>query len=79
MGERLFISGVAFVLGVMALVAAVSNRDMFYQLPKVRLIESQWGRTGARRFYAMVGVFLLLLGVLVATDARRMFLPGIGP
>jgi hypothetical protein len=60
-------------------VAAFSNRDVFYQLPKVRLIESHWGRTGARRFYAMVGVFLLLLGAFVATDARRMFLPGIGP
>ncbi len=64
--EHLFVGGVAILLGALALLAAVHNRDWYYQLPKTRWIEKRWGRRAARIFYAVVGVALLALGVCVA-------------
>jgi hypothetical protein len=79
MMERLCMSGVAVVVGALALVAACTNRDMFYQLPKVRLLESSWGRPAARVFFGIVGVFLILLAIFIVTDGRRLFVSGLGP
>jgi hypothetical protein len=63
--EDLFVGGVAVLLGALALLAAILNRDWYYQLPKTRWIEKRWGRIGARVFYASVGLALLALGVCV--------------
>jgi hypothetical protein len=79
MVERVFMSGVTVVLGALALVAACTNRDSFYQLPKVRLIESSWGRPAARMFFGMVGVILILLAIFIAADGRRLFVSALGP
>ena len=56
MTQRLFVTVLAGALGLLALVAAIHNHDVYYQLPKMRLIESSWGRRvrpgllcGARR------------------------------
>ena len=64
--EHLFVGGVAILLGALALLAAIHNRDCYYRLPKTRWIENRWGRPVARIFYAAVGVVLLTLGTCVA-------------
>ena len=71
MTERLFVTVLAGALGLLALVAAIHNHDVYYQLPKMRLIESSWGRRGARVFYAVLGVLILLLAAFIALDGRR--------
>ena len=38
--ERLFMITVAAVLGLSALVAAIHNHDVYYRLPKARLMRS---------------------------------------
>jgi hypothetical protein len=63
--EHFFVGGVAVLLGGLALLAAIHNRDWYYQLPKTRWIENRWGRRGARIFYAILGVALLALGIFV--------------
>jgi small neutral amino acid transporter SnatA (MarC family) len=68
--ERLFMTTVAVVLGLLALVAAICNHDVCYRLPKARFIESLWGRNGARIAYALLGLTLLALGYALAV-ARR--------
>lgn len=64
--ERLFVTAVAIGLGVLGLVAAVHNRDVYFRLPKAQWIERQWGRGGARIAYAVLGLALITLGVVVA-------------
>jgi hypothetical protein len=64
-GEQYFVGGVAMVLGLLALVAAVHNHQRYYVLPKIRWIEARWGRPAARTFYALLGAILLGLGVVV--------------
>ena len=63
--EHIFVGGVSIILGSLALLAAIHNRDWYYQLPKTRWIEKRWGRTAARLFYAILGLVLLALGVCV--------------
>ena len=64
-GEQFFVGAVAFLLGLLALLASVHNHDRYYQLPKIRWIVDRWGRTAARVCYALLGVSLLGLGVFV--------------
>ena len=68
--ERLFMITVAAVLGLSALVAAIHNHDVYYRLPKARLIEDRWGRTGARLAYVVLGLVFLALGATIAWQAR---------
>jgi hypothetical protein len=64
-GEQVFVGGVAGILGLLALWAAIQNHDWFYELPKIRWIEERWGRARARMVYAMLGIALLAAGIYV--------------
>ena len=64
--EELFVGAVSIVLGLAGVVAAIGNWDRYYQLDKVRWLETVWGRRTARTMYGVVGSLLILLGVAIA-------------
>jgi len=63
--QDLFMAGLALLLALLAIGAAVHNRDGYYRLPKVRWIDERWGRGVARVVYAVAGLVLLVLGILI--------------
>lgn len=54
------------LLGVFVASAAIFNWNHFYQLKKAQWVESWWGRRGARYFFALVGLSLIVLGSAIA-------------
>lgn len=68
--QDLFVGGVACVLGLGAVAAAVFNWDWFYRLKKAQWLEARCGRAGARWTFASIGLLLILLGVTVAYGMR---------
>jgi hypothetical protein len=66
--------------GLFALVASVKNWDWFFTNRKTRFFVTLFGRTGARIVYALLGVFLVVLGsVSIIRDIRQTFFTGKGP
>lgn len=63
--QDVFMAGLALVLALLAIGAAVRNRDSYYRLPKVRWIDQRWGRGVARLVYAVMGLILLVLGIVI--------------
>jgi hypothetical protein len=53
-------------IGVFALCGAVFDWQWFMNHPKTRFFTSILGRTGARKFYGLLGIGLVVLGVLFA-------------
>jgi hypothetical protein len=70
MAADVFVGIVAIVIGLVSLLAAVTNREHFYQFPKIRWIEKKGGRGSARAFYMLLGALLILLGAAVACGFR---------
>ncbi len=68
--EQLFVGAVAFVLGLLALIAAIHNRDWYFRLPKARWIQDRWGRGTARFVYALLGTALIALGIVILFGDR---------
>ena len=64
--EQLFVGGTSIALGMLSVAAGASNLDVFYQMTKLKWIESRRGRTIARATYAMIGVTLIGLGIAIA-------------
>ena len=64
--EQLFVACTSIVLGVLAVAAGASNRDVFFQLAKMKWIESRGGRPLARATFAFIGVTLIGLGIAIA-------------
>ena len=65
-GLGMVVGAVSVVLGLTGLVAAIGNWDRYYQLDKVRWLETFWGRRGVRLIYGVVGMLLIALGVAIA-------------
>ncbi|NLF72707.1 MAG: hypothetical protein GX575_27040 [Candidatus Anammoximicrobium sp.] len=63
--QDFFMGGLALMLALLAIGSAVHNRDAYYRLPKIRWIDERWGRRVARYVYAVAGLVLLALGVLI--------------
>ena len=63
--QDVFMAGLALLLALLAIGAAMHNRDRYYRLPKVRWIDQRWGRGVARVVYAVMGLLLLALGILI--------------
>ena len=51
-------------LGAFSLVAAVINMDWFFETSAAMSFVSKLGRTGARIFYGLLGIGLLICGSL---------------
>lgn len=69
--DQLFVGAVAFGLGLLALIAAIHNRDWYFRLPKARWIEERWGRSTVRVVYGLLGAALIALGVVIVLGDRR--------
>jgi len=63
--QDLFMAGLALILALLAIGAAIHNQDRYYRLPKVRWIDERWGRGVARIVYAVAGLVLLALAILI--------------
>jgi len=66
LNEDLFVGTISTLLGILSLLAAIFNWDKCYELVKVRWILAFVGRTGARVFYAVLGISLIVLGCVIA-------------
>ena len=64
--EQLFVGGTSIALGVLSVAAGASNLDVFFQLTKIKWIETCGGRALARTTYAAIGVTLIDLGIAIA-------------
>jgi len=62
----MFVGSVAIVFGALVASAAIFNWEWYYQLKKVRWIESLSGRTLARVFFMLLGFGLIVLGGVIA-------------
>ncbi len=69
--DQLFVGAVAFILGLLALIAAIHNRDWYFRLPKARWIEERWGRNAVRVVYGLLGIALIALGVVIVLGDRQ--------
>ena len=59
-----FIFALFIGLGVFSVVAAVLNLEWYFQTSAAQTFVRWLGRTGARLFYVLLGVGLILCGVL---------------
>lgn len=64
--EHLFVGGTSIVLGVLSVAAGATNHEPFFQLRKIKWIETRGGRTMARATYAILGITLIGLGIAIA-------------
>jgi hypothetical protein len=68
--ERWFMMTMAMGLGLLAVVAAIHNHEIYYRLPKARLIEDLGGRNAVRIAYGVLGLTFIGLGVAIAWGRR---------
>jgi hypothetical protein len=64
--EQFIVGGTSIAIGLLSVAAGASNLDAFYQVTKIKWIETRGGRALARTAYAMVGVTLIALGIAIA-------------
>lgn len=62
----IFVGSVTIGLGLFVISAAIFNWDWYYQLQKARWIQSLCGRNGARVFFGILGLGLIVLGAAIA-------------
>lgn len=62
----LLVGCVSIGLGAFFLSAAVFNWDWYYQIRKLRWVESRWGRNRARAVNVVLGLLLIGLGCAIA-------------
>lgn len=53
--------------GVFCIFCAVKDYDFFMESSKAWLFVKLFGRNGARIFYILLGVFIIVCGILAAT------------
>ncbi len=68
--DQLFVGAIAFILGLLALIAAIHNRDWYFRLPKARWIQERWGRGTVRAVYALLGIALIALAIVIVLSDR---------
>ena len=64
MNENILISFFLFAAGLFSLLGSILNWDFFFNNRKARLFLTILGRTGARIFYALLGIGLSVFGVI---------------
>ena len=64
--QDVFVGAVAICIGLFALLSAIFYKDWSYRLWIARWVEARYGRGGARVFYLILGVAMIVLGVAIA-------------
>jgi hypothetical protein len=65
-----FVGSVAIVVGLVTLYGAIAQPTNFYELPKIRWFERQYGRSATRALLGAIGVLMLVLGVAIALGVK---------
>jgi hypothetical protein len=52
------------VVGLFSIVCAVLDFDWFFNSRKSQLFVKMFGRNGARIFYALLGIFIIAMGIM---------------
>lgn len=63
MKENLILQIFIFGAGIFSIVSSIFNFDFYFESRKASFFVSIFGRNGARVFYGMLGLFLIILGV----------------
>ena len=63
--QDLLMALVALILAVLALAAAVRNRDRDFRFRKIGWIDRRWGRNAARGLCAVIGLLLAAMGLAI--------------
>lgn len=64
--------GLIFIAaGLFSICGAAFDWDWFINSRKARFFVATFGRTGARVFYALLGISIVLIGVLIAFGIVR--------
>ncbi|MBN1911760.1 MAG: immunity 17 family protein [Pirellulales bacterium] len=69
MGDWPFFFGLALLIGgVISVGGAVLNLDIFMESPKAEPFVERFGRTGARVFYIILGIFIAIVGAAIVSQ-----------
>ena len=63
MKENLLLEIFIFGAGIFSIVSSIFNFDFYFESRKARFFVSIFGRNGARVFYGILGLFLIILGL----------------
>ena len=63
----IFVGAITIALGLFTCSAAIFNWDWYYELQKARWLQALCGRNGARIFFGILGLGLIVLGSAIAT------------
>ena len=63
MGMHYIIQGIFVVVGLLAILASLFNRDWFFQSQNSQFIVHNVGRKRARLFYALLGLLMIATAV----------------
>lgn len=55
--------------GIFSILASVKNWDWFFNNHKARPFVRIFGRTGARIFYGLLGIFIIFVGVMASVQS----------
>ena len=61
-GDDVPLAIMAWVAGTFTIVAAIADWEWFFSHPKARFFVDRFGRSGARVFYVILGLMLVVLG-----------------
>ncbi len=64
MNTNWILGGVFIASGLFSLIASIKNWNFFFQGFKTRWITSIIGRNGARIFYGILGIAIIIVGLL---------------
>lgn len=70
---ELLICIVFVACGVLFLCGAIKEWDWFMKNYKTRFAIFIFGRTGARIFYVLVGIFIIICGVIIFMGSLDLF------
>lgn len=65
MGENILFTVVMALAGLFSLLASIFNWNFFFENRKAYLFVKLFGRNGARIFYGLLGLALIILGFVV--------------
>lgn len=68
-----FVGGISTLLGVLFIIAAVSNSEWFFQTKKMSRLDGRVGRRAARLTSLVGGLLMIVLGAAIALGVTPRF------
>ena len=54
----------AVIIGILTIICAINDYDWFMKSSKAEFFVKTFGRDGARKFYVILGIFIVICGIL---------------